>query len=227
MSGLYADISGPGSVVAAQMAVEDFKAAEQGHQGRDHLGRPPEQAGRRLDHRPQVVRPGQGRRDPRRADLLGRARGQRGHAREEQDLHDLGRRHVRPHRREVLAEQRPLDLRHLGARQRHRHGDDQDGRRHLVLPDRRLRLRRTRSSATRRRPSKKAGGKVRRRASSTRSRAPTSRPSCSRRRPRRPRSSASPMPARDTINSIKQAAEFGITQGGPERSPACWSSRPT
>lgn len=30
MSGLYADISGPGSVVAAKMAVEDFKAAEKG-----------------------------------------------------------------------------------------------------------------------------------------------------------------------------------------------------
>src|SRR5215204_5770653 len=30
MSGLYADISGPGSVVAARMAVEDFKAADKG-----------------------------------------------------------------------------------------------------------------------------------------------------------------------------------------------------
>ncbi|MDB5511070.1 MAG: transporter permease [Enterovirga sp.] len=30
MAGLYADISGPGSVVAARMAVEDFKAAEKG-----------------------------------------------------------------------------------------------------------------------------------------------------------------------------------------------------
>jgi branched-chain amino acid transport system substrate-binding protein len=30
MSGLYADISGPGSVVAAQMAVEDYKAADKG-----------------------------------------------------------------------------------------------------------------------------------------------------------------------------------------------------
>lgn len=30
MSGLYADISGPGSVVAAQMAVDDYKAAEKG-----------------------------------------------------------------------------------------------------------------------------------------------------------------------------------------------------
>src|SRR3954463_5073037 len=30
MSGLYADISGPGSVVAAKMAAEDFKAADKG-----------------------------------------------------------------------------------------------------------------------------------------------------------------------------------------------------
>ena len=34
-----------------------------------------------------------------------------------------------------------LDLRHLGAGQRHRQGDRQDRRRQLVLPDRRLRLR--------------------------------------------------------------------------------------
>jgi branched-chain amino acid transport system substrate-binding protein len=33
MSGLYADISGPGSVVAAKMAVEDFKAADKGIKG--------------------------------------------------------------------------------------------------------------------------------------------------------------------------------------------------
>ena len=35
-------------------------------------------------------------------------------------------------------------------------------------------------------------------------------PSCCRRRPRGRRSSDSPMPAPDTINAIKQAAEFGI-----------------
>jgi len=33
-------------------------------------------------------------------------------------------------------------------------------------------------------------------------------------RPRRRRSSGWPMPAGDTINSIKQAAEFGIVKGG-------------
>ena len=30
MSGLYADIAGPGSVDAAQMAIEDFEAGRQG-----------------------------------------------------------------------------------------------------------------------------------------------------------------------------------------------------
>src|SRR3954468_12459293 len=38
MSGLYADISGPGSVVAAKMAVEDFKAATRA--SRPRLSRP-------------------------------------------------------------------------------------------------------------------------------------------------------------------------------------------
>lgn len=44
MSGLYADISGPGSVVAAKMAAEDFKAAEKGIKveviGADHQNKP-------------------------------------------------------------------------------------------------------------------------------------------------------------------------------------------
>lgn len=44
MSGLYADISGPGSIVAARMAVEDFKAAEKGIKveviGADHQNKP-------------------------------------------------------------------------------------------------------------------------------------------------------------------------------------------
>jgi branched-chain amino acid transport system substrate-binding protein len=39
--------AGEGSVIAARMAVEDFGAAEQGHHRRDRLGRPPEQARRR------------------------------------------------------------------------------------------------------------------------------------------------------------------------------------
>ena len=44
MSGLYADISGPGSVVAARMAVEDFKATDKGIKAEvvsaDHQNKP-------------------------------------------------------------------------------------------------------------------------------------------------------------------------------------------
>jgi branched-chain amino acid transport system substrate-binding protein len=48
----------------------------------------------------------------------------------------------------------------------------------------------------------------------TRSRARTSRPSCCRPRPPAPRSIGLANAGGDTINSIKQASEFGITQGG-------------
>ena len=44
MSGLYADIAGPGSVIAAKMAVEDFGAAKKGMKvevvGADHQNKP-------------------------------------------------------------------------------------------------------------------------------------------------------------------------------------------
>ena len=49
MSGLYADIDGPGSVIAAKMAVEDFGAAGKGMKVEIVSRRPPEQARRRLD----------------------------------------------------------------------------------------------------------------------------------------------------------------------------------
>ena len=44
MSGLYADLTGPGSVVAARLAVEDFGAAKKGIKveivGADHQNKP-------------------------------------------------------------------------------------------------------------------------------------------------------------------------------------------
>ena len=44
MSGLYADISGPGSVVAAQMAIDDFKGGDKGVKAEivsaDHQNKP-------------------------------------------------------------------------------------------------------------------------------------------------------------------------------------------
>ncbi len=39
MSGLYADLGGPGSVAAAKLAIEDFNPAAHGMKGRDRDGR--------------------------------------------------------------------------------------------------------------------------------------------------------------------------------------------
>jgi hypothetical protein len=80
------------------MAAEDFDAEGKGMEGRDRLGRPPEQARRRLHHRPHLVRRRQGRRDRRRADLVGGAGGQPDHPREGQGVPGLRRGHLGPDR---------------------------------------------------------------------------------------------------------------------------------
>ncbi len=118
-----------------------FRRRQQGHEGRDHLRRPPEQAGRRLEHCQSMVRRRQGRHDRRHAEFRRGARGERDRPAEEQGLHRLRRGGLRPHRPQVQRQHRPLDLRHLDAGQRHRQGAGEDRRRHLVLPHRRLRLR--------------------------------------------------------------------------------------
>ena len=141
MSSLYTDIGGAGSVVAAQTGGRGFRHREARLQGRDRLGRPPEQAGRRLGDRAPVVRRRQGRRDRRRAELRRRARGQPDHEGQGQGVPRLRRRVVGPDRQGLLAEHDPLDLRHLDARQRHRQRDRQDRRRLVVLHHRRLRVR--------------------------------------------------------------------------------------
>ena len=115
------------------------------------------------------------------------------HAQQKQGVPGHGRRHLRPDRREMHREHHPLDLRHLGAGQRHRAGNREDRRRHLVLPDRQLRLR-SRARARHR------GGRSRTAARcwampAIRSQPQTSRRSCCRRSRRKPRSSGSPMPA--------------------------------
>ncbi len=141
MSGTYCRPERPGLGDRRPHGGRGFRRRRQGHEGRDRRRRPPEQAGRRLERRAHLDRHRQGRRDRRRADLLGRARGQRDRARQEQGVPGLGRRRLRSDRAEMHAQHHPLDLRHLGARQRHRPGDREDRRRHLVLPDRQLRLR--------------------------------------------------------------------------------------
>ena len=105
----------------------------------------------------------------------------------EQGVPEFGRRIVRPDRRGLLAEHGPLDLRHLGARQRHRR---RDGAQHggdswfFVTADYAFghALERDTTRRGRRRPAARSSAPCARR-----SRAPTSRPSCSRRRPRAPR----------------------------------------
>ena len=61
---------------AAQQGGRGLRQSTKSRQGRGRLRRPPEQAGRRLQHRAAVVRRRQGRRDRRRADLVGGARRQ-------------------------------------------------------------------------------------------------------------------------------------------------------
>jgi|SRR4051812_12034688 len=56
MSGLYADIGGPGSVAAAQMAVEDFNPESHHMKVEIVSGRSSEQARHRISNRAQVVR---------------------------------------------------------------------------------------------------------------------------------------------------------------------------
>ena len=92
-SSLYADATGQGSVVAARMALEDYMKANPNSklQGRDHLRRPPEQAGHRRQHRAPVVRARGRRHDSRRAELRGRAGGERcGAATQQGDGQRLG-----------------------------------------------------------------------------------------------------------------------------------------
>ena len=141
MSSLYCRPVGPGLGARRPHGGGGFRRAEAGHEGGDHLRRPPEQGRRRLADRAPVVRRRQGRRDRRHAELGRRAGGEPGHARQGQGVHRLRRGHLRPDRQGVLAEHDPLDLRHLDARQRHRQRGRQDRRRHLVLPDRGLRVR--------------------------------------------------------------------------------------
>jgi branched-chain amino acid transport system substrate-binding protein len=125
-SGLYADLTGEGSVIAARMAVEDFGAAEKGINveivSADHQNRPDV-----ASTSPPVVRRGRRRRDRRRADLLGGAGRQRTDRRAQQDLPRLRRRDVGPDRPGLHAQHGSLDLRHLGARQRHRPRDGGTG----------------------------------------------------------------------------------------------------
>ena len=122
MSSLYADITGPGSVAAAKMAVEDFlagphkmKRSDRGRERRSYeQGRPWRQS------RPGMDRAQQRRSHYRRANSRWRSpfaiscnRPTEGHS-------GLGRVFLRSDRQGLLTEPRALELRHLCAVQRHR-----------------------------------------------------------------------------------------------------------
>ncbi len=110
-------------------------------QGRGAFRRPPEQARRRRPDRARLARHRGRRHDRRPAELGGRARGQRDRARPQQGDDRLGRRHLPADRREMLAQHRALDLRHLGLWPRARARRDPAGREKRLLHHRRLRVR--------------------------------------------------------------------------------------
>ena len=212
-SGLYADLSGEGSVVAAKLAIEDFKAAEKGLKvdvvSADHQNKPDvaintgrewfDQQG--VDHH------------HRRAELRRGACAQRTGQGKEQGLHQFRRGGLGPDWREMLAEHHPLDLRHLGARERNRQrdrearGNDAGSSSPQTTPSA-LPL-----SAIPRKVVKDSGGTV---VGSVK--APLNTQDFSSFLLQAQSSGAKIIglanAGGDTINSIKQAAEFGIVQGG-------------
>ena len=133
MSSLYADNGGQGSVVAAQMAVDDFGGQVLGrsiqivagdHQNKADVGATI--ARRWLENENVEV-------DPRRTEFCGRAGGAGHHARQEEAVPRHRRRHVAPDRRRMLADRDSLDLRHLCAVAGNDAGDVASRRKVLVL----------------------------------------------------------------------------------------------
>ena len=119
----------------------------------------------------------------------------------------------------------PLDLRHLDAGQRHRQGDGEDRRRHLVLPHRRLRLRSCARARHRGGGREANGGKV-----LGKVRHPLNTNDFSSFLLQAQASKAKVIglanAGGDTINSIKQAPSSASSRAG-RSSPACWCSPAT
>ena len=141
MSSLFSENSGPGSLVAARLAVEDFNPAAHGlkveivsadHQNKADIGANIARQWFDVDHVDAIVDMATSSvalavseltREKNKVLLVSAAA------------------IVRSHRTEVFAEHDPLDLRHLDAGAWHRQGDGEDRRRHLVLHHCRLCLR--------------------------------------------------------------------------------------
>ena len=118
-----------------------FRRRGAGPQDRDHRGRPSQQGRPCRQHRPRHARQPGRRDDLRRRGLRDRAGRRRDREGAQQDRH-LQRSRLDPaHQRSLRSLHRALRLRHLRAGQCDRARRRQAGPRHLVLPDRRLRLR--------------------------------------------------------------------------------------
>ena len=220
-SGLYADLSGEGSVVAARMAVEDFKAADKGIKveivSADHQNKP--DVGSNIAR--QWYRQGRRRRDRRRADLLGRARRQPDHqARRTRSSSspapassDLTGKACSPNTVHWTYDTCALANGTGGAMVKAR-------RRHLVLPHRRLRLRPCARARHRGRRRRRTAARCSARCGIP-SRATDFSSFLLQAQASRAKVIGLANAGGDTINSIKQAAEFGIIAGRPEaRRPA-------
>ena len=218
MSGLYADITGPGSETAAKMAAEDFGGEVLGRKieiiAADHLNKADLSANIARD-----MLDNQGvEMIYRRRGLGHRARRRRDREGAQQD-HHVQRPGLDPaQQRGLRALYRALRVRHLRAGQRHRARRGQAGPRHLVLPHRRLRLRRGPGKGHHQR-----GAEVRRQGAGQRQASAQHLGflvlSCCRRRASKAKVIGLANAGGDTINAIKQGAEFGIMKGGQKMSP--------
>ena len=191
------------------------RASRSRHEGRGRLGRPPEQARRRLGDR---ARSGS---TPTSVDMIvdvpnsGVALAVSQVAKEKNKVVPrVGRRLVGPDRQGVLAEHRALGLRHVVLANGTGSAIVKAGGDTLVLPHRRLRVRPCARARHRRGGRQGNGGKVLGAVQASAQRRRTSRRSCCRRRRRRRKIIGLANAGGDTINSIKQAAEFGIVKGG-------------
>jgi hypothetical protein len=108
MSGLYADIQGPGDVVAGKMAVEDFGGTVNGKPIEVIFGRPPEQGRCRQHDRAPLVRHREGGRRSRSRQFGGRAGGPGHRPREEQGCNHDVRRNNSSDREGLLAQRNSL-----------------------------------------------------------------------------------------------------------------------
>ena len=226
-SGVYADYGGKWSVEAARIAVEEFGGNVLGAPDRDRHGRSPEQAGHRLQHRTRQWFDQDGVNAIMELTTSSVALAvQNALGREEEDHDDERGRDVGPDRQGLHALRLPLGLRHARARGRDRRLARGDGRRHVVLPHGRLRLRlRARTGhgpkyvASRR--AARCVGQVRH---------PLAASDFSSFLLQAQGSKAKIIglanAGADTNNSIKQAAEFGIVARGANGSPPSCSRCP-